>query len=131
MIEMAIPKNIMEYEATLVGPLTTRQAICLGASAALLYAGYNVVHGLMPDIPWDSLVPAGVFLVAPIVAFLYKPYGMPMEVYLKTAFKHSILAPKKRQYVTKNIYEGDQAPMDVAELPDRKLRQHPEYVMYT
>ena len=37
MIEVQIPKDVSGYEAPLIGPLTSRQAICVAAAAAVEY----------------------------------------------------------------------------------------------
>jgi len=35
MIEVQVPKDVSVYESTLVGPLTSRQTVCLIAAAAV------------------------------------------------------------------------------------------------
>ena len=43
MIETQVPKDVSVYEAPLIGPLTSRQAICVAAAAAVEYIYYTIV----------------------------------------------------------------------------------------
>lgn len=102
MIEIKIPKEIKKYEAKAVGPFTLRQLICLFICLPICVALFMF---LSPHIGADV---AGFACMPPAgVAYLfgwYKPYGMKFEVYLKTVFVSSFLAPSKRYYKTENFY---------------------------
>ena len=39
-MEIPVPKDIREYEPTLIGPFTTRHIICIGVMIALVYGVY-------------------------------------------------------------------------------------------
>lgn len=101
MIEMEIPKDIRKYEAKLIGPLTTRQAICAVIMVALAVISFKA----MGDIPKDRKVFAVLIIALPeILIGWIKPYGMPFEKFLQTAFVSNVLSPKRRKYVIQNFY---------------------------
>lgn len=104
MIEVNIPKDIRDYEPTLVGPLTTRKFVCLIIMIALVYGCYMIEKAL--DI--DPLQ-APVFLLFAIPPFLmgwYKPYGMYLEKFLGKAIRDNFLAAAKRPYQIENMWDG-------------------------
>lgn len=112
-IEIKIPKEINRYEAKAVGPFTFRQLISLVVCMPFC-VGFYVL--LSPVIGTDlagfvAMIPGG-------VAYCfgwYKPYGMKFEVYMKSAFVNSFLAPSKRLYKTENLYTDilSEVQMDV------------------
>ena len=76
MIEVQIPKDVSGYEAPLIGPLTSRQAICVAAAAAVEYIYYNIMNALNLGLDMNSVICIGVLLAAPILYLaIGKPYG--------------------------------------------------------
>lgn len=102
MIEIKIPKEINRYEAKAIGPFTLRQLICLVICLPICVGLFMLTKPYIgPDL-------AGFLVLLPAaVAYLfgwYKPYGMKFEVYLKSVFVNTFLAPNKRLYKTENFY---------------------------
>ena len=84
MIEVAIPSDIMQYEATFIGPMTLRQTICVGATLIVEYGYYMIAHNLFPNFTVDNLIGLGVILAIPIMSFaIIKPYGIRIHNRLK------------------------------------------------
>lgn len=139
MIEVAIPKDVMSVQTTTVGAFTSRQIICSAISAAVAYGAYRIVAILDIPITLNSLVGLGCVLVLPIMAFaVLRPYGLPLEKFLKNAFVLGFLAPKIRPYVIENISFKDETGVDEKNTKKNKTRQfsnselklHPDYIEY-
>ena len=97
-MEIQINKDIGKYEAKNVGPFTYRQALIVAAAAPVCIMIYARTSDFLPVDAAGFLT----FLPA-IVAWLFgwcKPYGMPMEQFLKSAFVSNVLAPANRKYKT-------------------------------
>lgn len=102
MLEVPILKEIRDYETKLVGPLSFRGLICSGAAIIGAYGIYSIQKLMGIAEPEGFLcflgaLPGGAFMVI-------KPYGLKLEVYLKTAFIDTVMAPKKRPYCIENPY---------------------------
>lgn len=101
MVEIEIPKDIRKYDSKLIGPFTTRQTICVIIAGVVAVAAYRCLDSFSGDL---RLMISGL-LAAPALLFgWYKPFGMKMEDFLRTAFVSTVLSPKKRKYKTQNIY---------------------------
>lgn len=103
MIEIEIPQDIREFEPTLVGPLTTRQFLCLVIGGLATYGTYLLekATGVDPmSYPAFILVAIPFFLVG-----WYKPYGMHFEKFVGKAFRENIMAPKNRKYIVDNMWD--------------------------
>ena len=103
MIEIKIPKEIMKYEAKLVGPFTSRQCIILLIFVPIVALCYV---NLTPYV--NSTIAA--YIVTPIggIGALFgwvKPYGLTFEKYLQSVFISSVVAPSLRVYKTENYYD--------------------------
>lgn len=97
MIDMKIPKEINKYEVKTVGIFTTRQAIALVIAAPLAVLAWQTTHLTI------------LCMIIGVPAFLFgwfKPYGMHIEDFLKTAFISNVLSPRRRKYKTVNVYES-------------------------
>lgn len=103
MIEIEIPKDIKDYEPKLIGPFTTRQAICTGAIVIISIVGYNVLKHVF-DNGLKFIIPLIVCLIPMLIGW-YKPYGMRFEQYALSQFNTVILPPKKRLYKVENTYQ--------------------------
>lgn len=103
MIEIEVPKDIRKYEAKLIGAFTARQAGCLVAACAICVPVFFL---LREAVPRDVLTLLIMILAVPFVLIGWvKPYGMKFELFAKTAFISNVLSPRKRKYVTMNVYE--------------------------
>ena len=67
MIETQVPKDVSVYEAPLIGPLTSRQAICIAAAAAVEYIYYTIVNTIGLNLDTNTLICIGMVLAAPIL----------------------------------------------------------------
>ena len=134
MIEVAIPKDITKYKATLVGPLTTRQTICVSITAVVEILYYYIAKAVFPNLTINTMIGFGVFLAIPIMAFaLIEPFGMPLEKYLKNVFMLSVIAPTKRPYKTEGIFQEQKKPPEKKKkrtFSSKELKIHPDYIMY-
>ncbi len=99
-MEIQINKDVGSYEPKVIGPFTIRQAVCLLIGSPICIAIYK--YGSM-FLPADAV---SFFLLVPAAAtWLFgwlKPYGMPMERFLKSIFINMILAPGNRTYKTEH-----------------------------
>ena len=106
MIETQVPKDVSVYEAPLIGPLTSRQAICIAAAAAVEYIYYTIVNTIGLNLDTNTLICIGMVLAAPILYMAVgKPYGMRAETYIYNYLLPSMVAPKNRVYETTIIYD--------------------------
>lgn len=106
MIEAQVPKDVSVYEAPLIGPLTSRQAICVAAAAAVEYIYYTIVNTIGLNLDTNTLICIGMVLAAPILYMAVgKPYGMRAETYIYNYLLPSMVAPKNRVYETTIIYD--------------------------
>lgn len=103
MIEVEIPKDVRKFESKVVGPFSARQAVCLAIATPIILVSYF----LLDFLATDTRMFVSAILGIPILAFgWYKPYGIKLEDFLKTAFISAMLSPKNRLYKTNNVY-GD------------------------
>ena len=105
MIEIPVPKDIRDYEPTLVGPFTTRHIVCLAIMAALVYAVYLLEKACGIEDPLQMPIFL-IFGIPPFLFGLYKPYGLHLEVFLKKAIRENLLSPVNRPYKVENMWEG-------------------------
>lgn len=101
MIEIKIPQEINKYEAKLVGPLTTRQTICLIGMAVICIATFNI---LKPLVPADYLYMICLFLAVPFaLCGWYKPYGMHFEKFFMAVLFNTIISSTRRIFKSNNV----------------------------
>lgn len=102
-IEREIPKDINKYETKLIGPLTTRQTVCIIPASILSISLYMLLKDVLPT---DACIMTCIFVALPfLLCGWYKPNGLPFEKFVRTVFITTILAPKHRVYKTINYYE--------------------------
>ena len=102
MIELEVPKDIRRYEAKLFGPFTTRQLICFVIASVIAFGVYMLISSVIPTDVCFFLI---IIIDAPVLLCgWFKPYGMPFEKFIKTAFATTVLSPSARKYVTENKY---------------------------
>ena len=104
MIEIKIPQEINKYEAKLVGPLTTRQTICLVGMAVVCIATFNILKSLLPE---DYLYIVCLFLAVPFaLCGWYRPYGMHFEKFFMAVLFNTIISSSRRIFKSSNIVEN-------------------------
>lgn len=102
MVERKIPRDISKYEAKLMLGFTTRQVV-IGAPGVLLAVA---VFFLLKDQIGNTALFVALLTAIPFLAFAaFKPLGMPLEKFIKTAMLPMFLAPANRRYKTENTYE--------------------------
>ena len=123
MIEGQVPKDIRKYEAKLLGPFTTRQVIFGVVAAVVAYAVYGICKGPLGS---SNAITACMIFSMPILSFAFiKPYGMPLEKFIQTAFVSNVMAPRVRKYKTNNHFkqiEESFKPMGEKEYKKRKKK---------
>lgn len=121
-MEIHINKDVGNYEAKVVGPFTLRQAVCIAVAAPVCVWLYNGTSSFMPS---DA---AGFLTFIPaVIAWLFgwkKPYGMPMEKFLKSIFVTMVLAPSNRKYKTVNRHEKALSIVEAEMLHEQKASSH-------
>ena len=118
MIERKIPRDISKYEAKLMLGFTTRQ-IVIGAPGIALAVG---VYFLLKGQIGNTALFVALITAMPFLAFAaFKPLGMNLETFIKTAMLPMFLAPANRRYKTENTYEHVLKPE--AHLPVNKKNQ--------
>lgn len=102
-MEIQINKDVGSYEPKIIGPFTTRQAVCLMIGVPVCIGIYKYGSAFLPAdaVSFLLLIPAA-------ITWLFgwmKPYGMPMERFVKSIFVNMILAPGNRSYKTEQTHE--------------------------
>lgn len=101
MIERKIPRDISKYETKLMLGFTTRQLV-IGAPGIALAIG---VYALLKDEIGSTALLLALLTAMPFLAFAaFKPLGMNLETFIKTAMLPMFLAPANRRYKTENTY---------------------------
>lgn len=103
MMEIPVPKDIREYEPTLIGPFTTRHIICIGVMIALVYGVYLLEKAFGVADPMEFPIFL-IFAIPPFLVGWFKPYGMHFEVFAQRAFRDNFIAPSKRPYRVENMW---------------------------
>jgi len=104
MIEVGVPKDIREYEPTLIMWFTTRQVICIIAICILVYAGYyfEKAIGIADPLQQPFFV---ILAVPPFLIGWFKPYGMNLEDFLFNAINDNYIAKQNRYYEVENMWD--------------------------
>lgn len=119
MIEIEIPKDIRKYESKLIGPFTTRQAVCFVGGAVIAVPVFNICRQ-MGAFDLGSLLAICIFLPFILCGWV-KVYGMTFEQFFQTFLYSEYLAPKKRKYQTENIWDLPENKIDIYKLAEEEL----------
>ena len=88
MIEIKVPKDIQEFEPTLIGPFTARHLVCAIAIAILTYGGYLAEKALGIEDPINA--PFFCLLaIPPALIGWVRIYGMHFEKFAGKAFREN------------------------------------------
>lgn len=105
MIEVQIPKDIEQYQATLVGPFTTRQVICIAVAAVCEFIYYTIIQATGAALATDTLIGIGSVIAIPFLLFaIWKPYGMKPETYIWYFLIPYLIGNKDRPYAIENTF---------------------------
>ena len=113
MVEIRITRELGDFTPKFIGPFTLRQCICIFLGAIPCYLFYTQLKDYLPidAIGFLCMIPAGI-----AAAFgWFKPYGMKMEIYLRSVFVTMFLAPATRRYRGPNHLEALFAKIEAAE----------------
>ena len=97
-MEIKINKEVNSFEPKVIGPFTIRQAVCVFLAVPICLWFYKKGSAFLPSDIVDFLL-----LIPAAITWLFgwkKPYGMPMEKFLKSIFVNVILASGNRIYKT-------------------------------
>lgn len=124
MIEVQVPKNIMQYEPTLIGPLTARQSIFIGLAAAAEFIYYSIMQAANVSLATDTLVGIGVLIAIPFLALaILKPFGMKPETYFFFYVIPELIGKQDRPYVINNQYQVALNEIKALSPPEEKKEQ--------
>lgn len=140
-------KDVGNYEAKLVGPLTTSQLITIAPGLVIAFLVGAVLSSFNLDAITIFIVCA--ILIVPFAIFAKaKPCGMKPMDYLKMYYKYHILAPPIRKYETETFddlvfhtlgniseiqpdnHEITSEPKSNGKKSSNKDKQDPEYPYY-
>lgn len=104
MIEIRINKDIGSFQPKIMGPFNGRQVVCvtIGGAAAMLTYFLTEPFLTQSSALFLTFIPAS---VAVLFGWI-KPFGIPMERFLKSAFVSMFLAPSIRRYKTAALPQG-------------------------
>lgn len=101
MIEIEMSKNIKEFEPKLMGPLTTRQLICVAIGVAI---GVPIAL-LVPLSPMFKVI-IGILCASPaLLCGWLKIFDIPLEKFFIDDILGLLRNPQKRRYKTANTWE--------------------------
>ncbi|MCU7197981.1 MAG: PrgI family protein [Turicibacter sanguinis] len=100
-IEVRIPKEIMEYQAKIMGGLTGRQLVSSAVAIISMFVIYPISINLF-GVDLGQMVALTLILPIWLVGF-YKKEGMSFEKYLMMIFNH--YRSHKKRYLQTNITE--------------------------
>ena len=129
MVEIRITRELGDFEPKFAGPFTLRQAICLLFGAVPCYFLYMYLRPYMPVdvIGFLCFIPASI-----AAAFgWFKPYGMKMEIFLRSIFITTFLAPAARKYCGPNrtqvllekVVRAEMTALDIAQAEGPKQKK--------
>lgn len=108
-IKVAIPRDIQDFEARFIGPLTKRQTVLFVISSIIGYGLFKLLGIFKMELAMQIMIAGS--LVTPILACGWvKMLGMPLETYIMKCVLPSIFASKTRPYKTINKYISGYKP---------------------
>lgn len=114
MVEIRITRELGDFTPKFVGPFTLRQFICLVGAGVPCYFLYSSLRGILPvdAIGFLCMIPAAI-----AAAFgWFRPYGMKMEIFIRSIFITMFLAPANRKYRATNRTKKLLSKIEAAEL---------------
>lgn len=121
MVEIRITRELGDYTPKFIGPFTLRQFICLVGAGVPCYFLYSSLRGILPvdAIGFLCMIPAAI-----AAAFgWFRPYGMKMEVFIRSIFITMFLAPANRKYRATNRTKKLLSKIEAAELAAQEEAQ--------
>jgi len=104
MAYVSVPKDLSRVKNKLMFGLTRRQLICFSIAGAIGIPVYIFTRGTIGNSASALLMIA---VMLPLFFFaMYEKDGQPAEVILKNYLRVAIFWPRKRPYVTENMYES-------------------------
>ena len=100
-IKVAIPRDIQDFEARVIGPLTKRQAVLFIISLAIGFVFFQIFGLFKMELALQIILSG--FFVTPLLACGWvKMLGMPLEVYFLKCVLPALLSKNTRPYMTVN-----------------------------
>lgn len=105
MIEIEIFNDIKDQPAKLVGPFTTRQAVCALGAGLLGFVAYKGTNALFGSGNSYTFLAIMICALPFILLGWIKPYGLPFEKFASNMLYTYLLPPRKRLYKSQTTYE--------------------------
>ena len=121
MVEIRITRELGDFTPKFVGPFTLRQFICLVGAGVPCYFLYSSLRGILPvdAIGFLCIIPAAI-----AAAFgWFRPYGMKMEIFIRSIFITMFLAPANRKYRATNRTKKLLSKIEATELAAQEEAQ--------
>lgn len=134
MVSRKTQKDVGNFKAKLVGPLTTRQVVFVGLGAVVDFLTYSVLKGAGLDM--NTIAPICLLVMAPFAVFgSCFPYGMTCEEFLYQYYIYHIVAPPVRRYETHTALDDYKENISQKEKKERekfekKMKNHKECKEY-
>lgn len=103
MVEREVLKDINSYKAKFIGPLTLRNFVCIAIAAAIAIPVYLILN--IWFVPTFCMLVSAIFAAPALMCGFYQPYGEPLEKFVVTFIKQSVIAPTNRPYEVENSFE--------------------------
>lgn len=129
MVSRKTQKDVGNFKAKLVGPLTTRQVVFVGLGVVVDFLAYSVLKGAGLDM--NTIAPLCLLVMAPFAVFgSCFPYGMTCEEFLYQYYIYHIVAPPVREYCTHTALD-DIKPEMTPEEKKKDLRKKKKMSKHT
>ena len=124
MVSRKTQKDVGNFKAKLVGPLTARQVAFVGIGAVIDVLVSSAMHGVGFDI--NMIAAVCICIIIPFVLFgTVNPYGMTCEKFLYQFYIYHIAAPPVRKYCTHTALddiETEISPEDRKKMESKKKK---------
>ena len=102
MAYVPVPKDLNAVKTKVLFNLTKRQLVCFGSGAAV---GVPLFFLLRQSLSNSAAAICMIVVMLPFFLFaLYEKNGLPLEKYLLYLIRTCFLRPKRRPYMTNNLY---------------------------
>ena len=117
-----VPKDLTKVKSKVLFNLTRRQLVCFGGGALIGVPLFFLLKGPLGN---SSAAICMIVVMMPFFLFaLYEKNGLPLEKYLIYLIRTCFIRPKKRPYMTNNLYAAlekqDRLDREVHRIVQRK-----------
>lgn len=117
-----VPKDLTKVKSKVLFNLTKRQLVCFGGGALVGVPLFFLLKGPLGN---SSAAICMIVVMMPFFLFaLYEKNGLPLEKYLLYLIRTCFIRPKRRPYMTNNLYAAlekqDRLDREVHRIVQRK-----------